>query len=408
MGIDFNDADGIEPDILQQAKDGESLMKSAPEVANVIISPETVKKKDGSEQKSINQVLVSSQKNMNVVKQVISQGGFAGADKDKFDISQAHSEWIKARNENIKCPDQIIKTSVRYTSLVNGRAGQNEIVKSHQERINTMDICDKSSDLVLETAKKYVEIDRRVRENRLKEQNTYPVDTETNIIEGFNYYNVDNSVIDNVQLTGGGFTYNQRLPRYQQSDKTTSSNDKSILPWNQYYTQCGDPSSQASCEAAHSKKDTYISSINYLFGQAENKLNVYYNAAVTLTNSSPSSNSISNALVNKDTVSTAILNQQKDIALYKQQALYDYDQYNSLSFIEDMFVFVYYAVFVMFVVVSLRELFSSYVNYDKRNIIILILLGIYPKYILKVVLWLLNGLSEILRMLGLKNVSFWY
>ena len=106
-------------------------------------------------------------------------------------------------------------------------------------------------------------------------------------------------------------------------------------------------------------------------------------------------------------VSTAIENQKKEIDLYKQRALYNYDEYNSLSFIEDMFVFVYYAVFAIFVFMSIREFYSSG-TYDKRNIVILILLGIYPKYILIVVLWLLNGLTEIMRMLGLKNVSFWW
>ena len=106
-------------------------------------------------------------------------------------------------------------------------------------------------------------------------------------------------------------------------------------------------------------------------------------------------------------VNTAIENQKKEIALYKQQALYNYDQYNSLSFIEDMFVFVYYAVFAIFVYMSIREFYSSG-TYDKRNIIIVILLAIYPKYILKVVLRILNILTEITRMLGINNVSFWW
>jgi hypothetical protein len=56
---------------------------------------------------------------------------------------------------------------------------------------------------------------------------------------------------------------------------------------------------------------------------------------------------------------------------------------------------------------SLRDFFSEGGTYDKRNIIILILLGIYPKYILPVVLWILNGATQIAQILGLKNVRFW-
>ena len=73
-----------------------------------------------------------------------------------------------------------------------------------------------------------------------------------------------------------------------------------------------------------------------------------------------------------------------------------------------MFIFVYYAVFAIFVYMSIRDFYSSYGGFDKRNIIIIILLGVYPKYILKITLWLLNGITEITRMIGVKNVGFGY
>jgi hypothetical protein len=100
-------------------------------------------------------------------------------------------------------------------------------------------------------------------------------------------------------------------------------------------------------------------------------------------------------------------NQKKNIALNKQNAIYDYDEYNSLAFYEDLVSFLYYAVFAIFVIMSMREFFSSSGSYDKRNILILVLLGLYPKYILPVVLWILNGLTRVAEILGLKNVRFW-
>lgn len=417
MGIDFSDADGIEPELLQKAQSGESAMKNVPDVANPIISPETVKR-DTTDQKSFDQVMASSQKNMNVVKQVISQGGFAGDEKDKYDITEAYNKWIKSRNENIKCPDEITQKGVRYTTLVNGKAGQNEIIKAHQDHIQKKEICDKSVDSINVTAKKYIEVDRRVRENRLKEQNIYPIETMTtnierfqtrgSVIEGFNYSNVDNLYTSNP--TSGPGILNQRLPRYNQSEKSESALSNATLPWNQYYTDCR---GETFCEKAHNEKDSYIASINTLFDKAEEKLKLYqYAIQLKKTNmNGTSSNDTLNKLLeanNGAAVYTAIENQKKDIALYKQQALYGYDEYNSLSFTEDLITFIYYAVFIMVVVFSVRKLYSSYGGFDKRNIIILILLGIYPKYILKVILWLLNILTEITRMFGIKNVSFWY
>jgi hypothetical protein len=108
-----------------------------------------------------------------------------------------------------------------------------------------------------------------------------------------------------------------------------------------------------------------------------------------------------------DTDIVSILeNQKKNIELIKQNAQYDYDEYNSLSFYEDLVFFLYYALFVMFVFISLREYFSSS-SYDYKNIAILILLGTYPKFILPLTLWILNGLTKVTEMLGLKNVRFW-
>ena len=419
MGIDFSDADGIEPELLQQAQSGEAAMKNLPAVSNPIISPESVKDDGGGgggRQKSFNEVMVSANNNMNVVKQVMSQGGFTGPDKDKYDLLDAYNEWVKARNENINCPDQIAKTSIRYTSLVNGKAEQNEIIKAYQTHKGIKESCDTSSDRVIKAAHHYIEVDRRVNENHLKAQNSYPVNTNienfqvrggTSVIEGFNFYNTDNSYINNP--TDPQAAYQQRLPRYKQSDRSTAAIDKSTLPWAQYYTQC---SGETFCEKAHNEKDKYITTINILFDKAEEKLKLYQYAIQqkTMSRTDASSNTTLNKILgenNEVVVNTAIENQKKEINLYKQQALYNYDQYNSLSFIEDMFVFVYYAVFAIFIYMSIREFYSSG-TFDKRNIVVVLVLAIYPKYILKVVIWILDRFTDLMRMLGINNVSFWW
>ena len=134
-------------------------------------------------------------------------------------------------------------------------------------------------------------------------------------------------------------------------------------------------------------------------------MNTYYSISITGTQSSEKLNDI---LLSDKNIKSVLENQNKNIALYKQNAIYDYDEYNSLSFYEDLVMFLYYAVFAIFVFMSIREFFSSASGaYDKRNIIILILLGIYPKYILQLVLWILNGLTKLTEILGVKNVRFW-
>ena len=45
MGIDFSDADGIEPELLKEAQDGEAMMKSSTDTGNSFILPETVKRR---------------------------------------------------------------------------------------------------------------------------------------------------------------------------------------------------------------------------------------------------------------------------------------------------------------------------------------------------------------------------
>ena len=425
MGIDFDDAEGIEPELLQQAKEGEAAMKNVQNVSDPIISPESVRNdNDGGgvkvrKQKSFNQVMVSAQNNMNIVSQVANEGGFTGEDKDKFDVFNAYNEWIKTRNHYYNCPDEIVKSTVRYTTLVNGRADQNQIIKAQQQQNETKESCNKSNTNLINTAKEYIEIDRRVKDNKQTQQNTFPVNTTpsnidkfqvrgsgNSVIEGFDFYNGDSYEPN----SGSPPRYNQRLPRYGQSS-SSSDTGQTILPWNNYYTNCS--AGDELCRNAHKMKDDYITTINALFDKAEEKLKLYkYTIDVQSSDQRISSNSnmLNQILeVNNDSaVNAAVQNQQKEINLHKQQALYNYEQYNSLSFFEDMLSFVYYAVFAILVYTVIRDFYASSATFDKRNIIILIILGIYPKYILTVVLWILNLLTKITHMLGIKNVSFWH
>lgn len=429
MGIDFNDAEGIEPELLEQAQKGEAMMKKT------VSTDEASLKISGGSQLPSEDVLQQSQDSITSIDQILERGGFRGKDKCKYETSLAHAEWVHSRNLEKKCTNDVKDKSVKYTALVNGKAQTHEINKAHKEWTDIRDKCAKSMSDVIEKANNYVETDHRCRANKEADDSIYPsikVDVgnkkkesfqilrESNtggIKEGFDFYNGlrydgGNSILvaanDKVPPV---MKFNKRLPRYADGKGNRATSDTSantILPWTDYYTDC--PSSETTiqrelCENANIQIDKYANTINTLFDRADDLLNIFYSISITGTQSSEKLNDI---LLSDKNFKSVIDNQKKNIELYKQNALYDYDEYNSLSFYEDLVMFLYYAVFAIFVFMSIREFFSSASGaYDKRNIIILILLGIYPKYILQLVLWILNGLTKLTEILGVKNVRFW-
>ena len=385
---------------------------------------EAVKMTDG-EQRSIEEVVEKSKNDLAKVKKIINQGGFTGPEKDKYMISLHHAEWIYARNLYRQCDFNIVDKSTRYTNLVKKKANNNDIVKAHQEWQDIRNKCRTSSNDLLVKAEQYIETDRRVRANKKAEGDMYP-DIGGNsepfqvqrsgytnqlvegfagvgrITEGFDFAEREGLPNDN---TGG--KWNVRIPLYTDSGSArTTATDKKTLPWVEYYKDCntGGLSTDAilSCKIANNTINTYIQKINSEFDRADWLLNAYY---AILTKSDSQSN-LTLLLEEKD-IQSILDTQKKNINLYKQNALYDYEEYNSLAFYEDLVHFLYYAVFIIFAVLSLRTLFTGG-NIEYRLIGIVVVLGIYPKYILQVVLWIVELIEKILEMLGLKNVRFWH
>jgi hypothetical protein len=385
---------------------------------------EAVRMTDG-EQRSIEEVVEKSKNDLAKVKKIINQGGFTGPEKDKYMISLHHAEWIYARNLYRQCDFNIVDKSTRYTNLVKKKANNNDIVKAHQEWQDIRNKCRTSSNDLLVKAEQYIETDRRVRANKKADGDIYP-DIGGNsepfqvqrsgytnqlvegfagvgrITEGFDFAEREGLPNDN---TGG--KWNVRIPLYTDSGSArTTATDKKTLPWVEYYKDCntGGLSTDAilSCKIANNTINTYIQKINSEFDRADWLLNAYY---AILTKSDSQSN-LTLLLEEKD-IQSILDTQKKNINLYKQNALYDYEEYNSLAFYEDLVHFLYYAVFIIFAVLSLRTLFTGG-NIEYRLIGIVVVLGIYPKYILQVVLWIVELIEKILEMLGLKNVRFWH
>ena len=423
MGIDFAAAEDIPPETEQKARQGEATMSTTAATDSESLKISGGGGKDG--QQSFEDIIQKSQNDLTKVRQIIGQGGFTGAEKDKYTMSLHHAEWVHSRNLYMKCDNNIQEKSVKYTALVNGKAEDHKIVKAYKEWTDTRTKCRTSGTDLTEKASQYIETDRRVRANKKAEEDIYPtigpqgfqvrgdrVEGFGEVREGFDFYNGSTAGVANgVVVTATTSTpavkkFNARLPLLTDTDATNTATT-AILLWSDYYTQCTgvtEPATRELCYASNREKNKLINTINILFDRADRLINTYYKLKTDTTTSFSAALEISGS----KQVSQIQENQKKNIALYKQNALYDYDEYNSLSFYEDLVGFLYYAVFAIFLVMSLRDFFSSASGaYDKRNIIILILLGIYPKYILPVVLWILNGLTKITEMLGLKNVRFW-
>jgi hypothetical protein len=386
---------------------------------------EAVKMTDG-EQRSIEEVVEKSKNDLEKVRKIINQGGFTGPEKDKYMISLHHAEWIYARNLYRQCDFNIVDKSTKYTNLVKKKANKNDIVKAHQEWQDIRNKCRTSSNDLLVKAEQYIETDRRVRENKKAEGDMYP-DIGGNsepfqvqrsgytnqLVEGFAGVGritegFDFAEREGVPTVNTGSKFNVRIPLYTDSGTARATDtDKKTLPWVEYYTDCDatTPSLSTadglSCKIANNTINTYIRKINSEFDRADWLLNAYYTIITKSDNQSKLT------LLEERDIQSILDTQKKNINLYKQNALYDYEEYNSLAFYEDLVHFLYYAVFIIFAVLSLRTLFTGG-NIEYRLIGIVVVLGIYPKYILQVVLWIVELIEKILEMLGLKNVRFWH
>lgn len=417
--IDINDAKD-EPELQEKTTKG---LAAASKTAAT--DAEAVRMTDG-EQRSIEEVVEKSKNDLEKVKKIINQGGFTGPEKDKYTISLHHAEWIYARNLYRQCDFNIVDKSTKYTNLVKKKANKNDIVKAHQEWQDIRNKCRTSSNDLLVKAEQYIETDRRVRENKTAEGDIYPdiggnsepfqvqrsgytnqlvegFDGGGRITEGFEF-----AEREGVPTANTGSKFNARIPLYNDSSSArTTATDRKTLPWVQYYRNCeslGEGTTEAnkvSCRIANSTIDAYIQKINSEFDRAEWLLNAYYTIITKSDNQSKLT------LLEERDIQSILDTQKKNINLYKQNALYDYEEYNSLAFYEDLVHFLYYAVFIIFAVLSLRGLFTGG-NIEYRLIGIVVVLGIYPKYILQVVLWIVELIEKILEMLGLKNVRFWH
>jgi len=422
-----------------KAREGKAMMIDSATNANEIISPETenVRKSNRGQYENddndISNDLKNIKANIATANKFMESGGVSGPEKDKHDLMVAYNEWIISRNKMRDCPDKIKESSIKYTTLVDGRANDNEIVSTYRKKENIKEECKNSRDNLINAATKYIEIDRRVKEHTIADNSKYPIES----IQGFqirkNSYGNDSSVVHDVangvqednsivssnniskdvlkegfswyrETGGGSYIENERLPLYTEKNIKTGTGT-GILNWYDFYTDCSiqTAATQQQCTASMNNKSTYVKAINNLFFEADTLINVLYQLK-----QSNSINAIGTNNENRTELLKKIVDKQSnEIDLFKQKARYSYEQYNTLSYVEDSFLFIYYSLIILFVILLVKDWITAGNSFDKKNIIILIILYFYPKYILLIVIWILNALTKMTQMLGIKNVNFW-
>lgn len=405
-----------------KAREGKAMMIDSALNANEIISPETANSRtskgsgadgNGDEPDDMANDLKNIKANIVTANKFMESGGVSGPEKDKHDILVAYNEWITSRNKLRDCPEKIKESSIKYNTLVDGKANENEIIGTYRTKENIKDECKNAPDNLVNAATKYIEIDRRVKQNFIAENNIFPVESiqgfqlreglylgsqeETDAgKEGFNWYRGGDN---------GRTVENSRLPLYTEKNIRTGTGT-GILKWDNFYTDCTIQleANKPACSASMNNKSTYVKAINNLFFEADTLINVLYQLKSTTSGSSTSSTSNDDRIQLLKKVADK---QSNEIDLFKQKARYSYEQYNTLSYVEDSFLFVYYALIIIFAVLILRDWINVGASFDKKNIIVIILLIFYPKYILNVILWILTALNKVVQMLGIKNVHFW-
>ena len=405
-----------------KAREGKAMMIDSALNANEIISPETANSRkskgsgadgNGDESDDMANDLKNIKANIVTANKFMESGGVSGPEKDKHDILVAYNEWITSRNKLRDCPEKIKESSIKYNTLVDGKANENEIIGTYRTKENIKDECKNAPDNLVNAATKYIEIDRRVKQNFIAENNIFPVESiqgfqlreglylgsqeETDAgKEGFNWYRGGDN---------GRTVENSRLPLYTEKNIRTGTGT-GILKWDNFYTDCTIQleADKPACSASMNNKSTYVKAINNLFFEADTLINVLYQLKSTTSGSSTSSTSNDDRIQLLKKVADK---QSNEIDLFKQKARYSYEQYNTLSYVEDSFLFVYYALIIIFAVLILRDWINVGASFDKKNIIVIILLIFYPKYILNVILWILTALNKVVQMLGIKNVHFW-
>jgi hypothetical protein len=364
----------------------------------------------GLDSMNIKTELANIKKDAEAAGKFVEQGGVSGTKRDNYERTIIYNDWVSSRIFYDECENQVKDKSIYYTTLVNGKVADNQIINAYRLKESTKEHCDKAGNSLLTNAANYIEIDHRVKENQKAkivnidgvEGFQFQRDTTTEK-EGFEWYRGEPRS-SGVRITD----MNPRLPLYSEQNIRTGDGT-GVLSWEKFYTDCKiqDTNSIISCKSAMSNKNTYIKAINNLFFEADTLINVLNQLVNTGAVDGAGGGSGSDNATRIKVLQHVVDQQSSEIDVFKQKAHYSYEEYNTLTTVEDVIIFIYYALVVIYVVLFCRDWIVTRPPFDIRQYVVILIMVLYPRYILKIVLWFLLGLTKFVQLLGIKNVEFW-
>lgn len=378
----------------------------------------------GNGSMNIKTELANIKKDAEAAGKFVEQGGVSGTKRDNYERTIKYNDWVSSRFFYDDCDNQVKEKSIYYTTLVNGKATDNQIMNAYQLKESIKDNCDKAGNSLLTNAINYIEIDHRVKENqkakivnidgvegfqfRSETDTATATDTSNSTVtatekEGFEWYRGEPRS-SGVRIAN----MNPRLPLYSEQNISTGDGT-GILNWKKFYTDCKiqGANSIISCESAMNNKNTYIKAINNLFFEADTLINVLNQIVNPSAGSGSNASSGSDNAKRNKVLQRVVEQQSSEIDVFKQKAQYSYEEYNTLTYVEDAIIFIYYALVVIYVLLFCRDWIVTRPPFDIRQYIVILMMALYPRYILKIVLWVLLGLTKFVQLLGIKNVEFW-
>ena len=379
----------------------------------------------GLDSMNIKTELANIKKDAEAAGKFVEQGGVSGTKRDNYERTIIYNDWVSSRIFYDECENQVKDKSIYYTTLVNGQAADNVIINAYRLKESTKENCNKAGNDLITKAANYIEIDHRVKENQKakiinidgvegfqfqRDTTTAPTATPTTTApttttdkEGFEWYRGEprSSGVRNTDM-------NPRLPLYSEENIRTGDGT-GVLSWEKFYTDCKiqDTNSIISCKSAMNNKNTYIKAINNLFFEADTLINVLNQLVNTGAVDGAGGGSGSDNATRIKVLQHVVDQQSSEIGVFKQKAQYSYEEYNTLTTVEDAIIFIYYALVVIYVVLFCRDWIVTRPPFDIRQYIVILMMVLYPRYILKIVLWFLLGLTKFVQLLGIKNVEFW-
>ena len=99
---------------------------------------------DSNGSMNIMKELASIKKDADAAGKFVEQGGVSGTKKDNYERTIKYNDWVSSRFFYDECENQVKEKNIYYTTLVNGKVDNNQIINAYRLKESIKDNCDKA------------------------------------------------------------------------------------------------------------------------------------------------------------------------------------------------------------------------------------------------------------------------